>query len=121
MIKMVALLWTGLLLNIATTVVGKIFTTQQVPVITDIEPHFGGIEGGTRITISGINFNSPSLFTKTRVYFGNSLANECETIDHYSGDTQLVCLTPKCRTETCRNGECMLCVGCVCMFACICV
>ena len=83
----------------------KIFTTQRVPVITDIEPYFGGAEGGTKIVISGANFNSDSLFTKAKVYFGNSLANECDTVDHFSGDTRLVCYTPKCRTEVCNNGN----------------
>jgi hypothetical protein len=108
-VRISLLIWVNLLLQMlfffSTSTDAKIFTTQRVPVITDIEPYFGGTEGGTKIVISGTNFNSDSLFTKAVVYFGNSLANECKTIDHYSGDTRLVCYTPKCRTEVCTSGN----------------
>eukprot|EP00603_Paraphysomonas_imperforata_P007488 CAMPEP_0114413744 /NCGR_PEP_ID=MMETSP0103-20121206/1017_1 /TAXON_ID=37642 ORGANISM="Paraphysomonas imperforata, Strain PA2" /NCGR_SAMPLE_ID=MMETSP0103 /ASSEMBLY_ACC=CAM_ASM_000201 /LENGTH=172 /DNA_ID=CAMNT_0001581837 /DNA_START=24 /DNA_END=538 /DNA_ORIENTATION=+ len=103
----IAVMWVCFLLQLMFffSADAALFTTQRVPVITDIEPPHGGTEGGTKIVISGANFNSDSLFTKAVVYFGNSLANECKTIDHFSGDTQLVCYTPKCRTEVCNNGN----------------
>lgn len=76
----------------------KIFTEQKQPIITGLYPHFGGNEGGTELTISGANFDSESLFTGTVVYIGNE---KCEVIGHYSGDSKIVCITPKCYTESC--------------------
>jgi hypothetical protein len=78
----------------------KIFTQQQTPVIASITPNFGGVNGGTQITILGVNFNSSSIFTETVVYVGN---DRCPVIHHYSSSNKLVCVTPKCTTPTCNN------------------
>lgn len=87
------------------TVAGKIFTDQRNPIITSVEPTYGGVEGGTEISIYGVNFHADSLFSKAQVFFGNDLALPCTVIDHYSGDTRLVCVTPACSSEVCNNGD----------------
>lgn len=79
-----------------------IFTQQQTPIVASITPPFGGVNGGTQITILGANFNSSSLFTETVVYVGN---DRCKVIQHYSTSSKLVCVTPKCTTSTCNNGN----------------
>jgi hypothetical protein len=80
--------------------VNAIFTQQQTPIIASITPYFGGVNGGTQITILGANFNSSSIFTETVVYVGN---DRCPVIHHYSSSNKLVCVTPKCTTPTCNN------------------
>lgn len=79
-----------------------IFTQQQTPIVASITPPFGGINGGTQITLLGANFNSSSLFTETVVYVGN---DRCKVIQHYSTSSKLVCITPKCTTTTCNSGN----------------
>jgi hypothetical protein len=83
----------------------KSFTDQRTPIITAVEPTYGGVEGGTEISIYGVNFHTDSLFSKAQVFFGNDLALPCSIIDHYSGDTRLVCTTPACSSEVCNNGD----------------
>jgi hypothetical protein len=63
---------------------------------------FGGIEGGTKITISGGNLASSTLFTETIVFIGN---DRCQVIGHFSTPESLVCLTPKCSSASCLSGN----------------
>jgi hypothetical protein len=78
------------------------FTQQKTPIITTIKPNFGSVEGGTKITISGANFQSDFLFTECVVYIGNS---KCDIVPHYTDDSQIVCFTPKCQTESCLSNN----------------
>jgi hypothetical protein len=80
----------------------KLFTQLQPPIVADVSPPFGGVEGGTQLTISGANFMSDSLFTETLVYVGNGL---CKIISHYSTSGRIICTTPKCESEACRSGN----------------
>ena len=78
----------------------KIFTQQLAPIITGVNPNYGGIEGGTQISITGTNFVSDSLFTETVVFIGNE---RCKVIGHLTTSEKMVCITPKCYTETCLS------------------
>jgi hypothetical protein len=63
---------------------------------------FGGIKGQTKLTISGANLASSSLFTETLVYVGNT---PCEVIGHSSTSESLICLTPACSSDSCQSGN----------------
>lgn len=74
------------------------FTLQKNPIIKTISPYWGGIEGGTMVTITGANFKPSVLFTEAIVFIGNEV---CEIDNYHSSDVQIVCFTPKCYSSDC--------------------
>ena len=81
---------------------GQTFTQQKNPIIAEVVPWFGGMEGGTEISIYGANFASDFLFTDSIVYIGNE---QCDIINYKSNAQKLVCMTPKCYDPLCLEGS----------------
>lgn len=77
-----------------------IATQSWPPVIVSITPSFGSAEGGTQITIVGANFAQTGIFDSKAVFINNA---QCNIINYYTTDTQIVCITPKCTTQTCLS------------------
>src|SRR4051794_35423765 len=95
--------FTALFLSWTATVyaqsMGGVPTQSYPPIIVSVVPSFGSAEGGTRLTISGTNFQSTSsMFSSTVVYINNQ---QCKVVDYYTNDAQIVCITPKCATANC--------------------
>eukprot|EP00638_Chattonella_subsalsa_P015791 CAMPEP_0117829880 /NCGR_PEP_ID=MMETSP0949-20121206/8130_1 /TAXON_ID=44440 /ORGANISM="Chattonella subsalsa, Strain CCMP2191" /LENGTH=3868 /DNA_ID=CAMNT_0005670717 /DNA_START=230 /DNA_END=11837 /DNA_ORIENTATION=- len=68
--------------------------------ISSIAPYRGSYEGGTRLTITGSGFERDGQDGSTKVFIGSNL---CETIEYYSNDEQIICVSPPCSSEACVN------------------
>lgn len=64
-------------------------TEPPPPEITSVSPTSGLFTGGTSVTITGVNFDTPSAGT-TRVYFDGNLATSIVVVN----DTTITCDTP---------------------------
>ena len=77
-------------------------SVSSFPAITSITPWFGGVEGGTSVTIRGFNFSPTGLWSEISIYFGNNL---CAFDRYHSDDNKLVCITPSCTTPRCLSSD----------------
>ena len=77
-------------------------TPSFPPVISQINPYFGGAQGGTIVTIEGANFAPNGLWSEIVVYFGNY---ECNIDRYHSTDSAIICTTPLCQTDACLSSE----------------
>jgi len=58
--------------------------------VDEVFPQRGSLEGGTRLTIRGTGFSRGGVQGSTTVFVG---PNVCDTIEYYTTDTQIVCVT----------------------------
>eukprot|EP01036_Dinobryon_divergens_P038166 gene38166-50050_t len=77
-------------------------TQSFPPIITGINPWFGGAEGGTKVTITGANFSPGGLWSEVVIYFGNDI---CMFDRYHSDDHRIVCTAPKCKTSKCMSSS----------------
>lgn len=70
------------------------------PVITDVTPDFGSVEGGTWVTITGAHFMQTGLFSQRAIFIGGEV---CEEVMYYTTDSRIICIAPPCYTQECLS------------------
>ena len=89
-------------LTVLRLIIAGLNTQSFPPVISAINPPFGGAEGGTTVSITGANISPGGLWSEVVIYFGNDIC----TFDRYhSDDNVIICTAPKCRTGQCLSSE----------------
>jgi hypothetical protein len=78
-------------------------TRSQPPYIATITPtQTASAEGGSRLVITGANFEQSGLFSSRAVFVGGEA---CKIIDYYTNDEKIVCMTPNCVSLACRSDQ----------------
>eukprot|EP01040_Poterioochromonas_malhamensis_P001800 gene1800-1926_t len=75
-------------------------TRLQYPGISSVTPSFGSVEGGTWITIAGVNFMASGMFTNRVILVGGQV---CKEIPYFTTNQRIVCVSPRCVEPACLS------------------